>query len=418
MQTKISPFTALKFGSFRYFWFGSIVSEAGNQMQTVAIAWQVYELTHSPISLGLIGLSGFIPLLFFSLLGGLFADRVNRRKLLILTQALQGFSALGLFLLTYLGHISPPWIYAVLVFNGIVGSFNQPARQSMMPSLVPNKFFMNAVSLNTMQFQAAQVLGPAAAGLIIANFNVGMVYFINAVSFLFIIASLLLIRIPLRDKKQAASLNWHSIREGIKFVKGTQILYSTMLLDFFATFFGTANILMPVFAKDVLKVGAQGLGALYAAPAVGGVLAGLVLSSVHSIKRQGEVILIAVFVYGLAIVGFGLSGSFYLSLVFLALMGGADMIGAIIRNTIRQMITPDRLRGRMASIMRLFFQGGPLLGDIEAGFLAFFLGGPVTVLIGGMGTMLATSLVAKLLPDLRRYHPLDPSDSAQGQPRM
>jgi hypothetical protein len=213
-----------------------------------------------------------------------------------------------------------------------------------------------------------------------------------------------MIRVPLNLGKQV-ELSTKSILEGVKFVLSTPILYSTMILDFLATFFGTATILMPVFAKDVLHVGPTGLGLLYSAPAMGAVIGGLVLSVLphHQIKNQGKVIILAVLFYGVATIGFGLSKSLLLSLFFLSLLGFWDMIARVIRNTVRQMITPDHLRGRMVSVMRIFFQGGPQLGDIEAGLLAAAVGGPVSVVIGGVGVIAITSIVAFLNPKLRNY---------------
>jgi len=214
-----------------------------------------------------------------------------------------------------------------------------------------------------------------------------------------------MIKISLNVGKEKIEFSVSSVLDGVKFVLTTPILYSTMMLDFLATFFGTATILMPVFAKDVLHVGPKGLGLLYSAPAMGAVVGGLILSFLphHRIKNQGKVIIICVLLYGAATIGFGLSKNLLLSLIFLGLLGFWDMIATVIRNTVRQMITPDHLRGRMVSVMRIFFQGGPQLGDIEAGLLAAAVGGPVSVVIGGVGVIGITSLVAYLNPKLRNY---------------
>src|SRR3989338_978627 len=203
---------------------------------------------------------------------------------------------------------------------------------------------MNAISLHTLQFQTATMTGPAVAGLMIAGFGVASVYLFNSVSFLIFIASILSIKKSLNVEHSDVEFNLKSIKEGIHFVFKTPILYSTIILDFLATFFGTANILMPVFAKDILHVGPQGLGLLYSAPALGGVIAGIMLSSIPKIKNQGKIILGSVILYGLATIGFGLSKVLPISLVFLVLVGFGDMTSTIIRNTIRQMVTPDRLR--------------------------------------------------------------------------
>ncbi len=405
MKPKISPFLSLKFGAFRNYLIGTFVSETGNQMQTVAVAWQVYELTRNPLSLGLIGLANFLPILFFSLIGGLVADKADRKKLLIISQTSMAILAFVFFYLTTLHLINPWMIYLILILHSIASSFSMPARQAVLPNLVPKNYFMNAVSLHSLQFQSATMIGPAIAGVLIAGFGVGSVYLFNSISFLVFIGSVLTIKVPLNLRYKEVDFSISSIFDGIKFVASTPILYSTMILDFLATFFGTATILMPVFAKEVLHVGPTGLGLLYSAPAIGAVVAGLILSSLHhhQISSQGKVIIISVIFYGAATIGFGLSKVLPLSLFFLFLVGFADMISSVTRNTIRQMITPDHLRGRMVSIMRIFFQGGPQLGEIEAGLLATAIGGPASVVVGGAGVILITSFIALKSKALRNY---------------
>ncbi|MBI4035580.1 MFS transporter [Candidatus Daviesbacteria bacterium] len=405
MESKISPFLALKVPVFRNYLLGAFLSEVGNQMQVVAVAWQVYELTGNPASLGLIGLANFVPIMLFSLIGGLTADKMDRKKLLIISQSAQAVLAVSLFAVTFLNLANPFIIYAILVLVATTQSFSIPARQSVMPNLVPKEYFMNAVSLGTLQFQLATMIGPAIAGFLIGGAGVAVVYLINAISFLFFIGSILTIKVSLqKHDTDDVAMNLSSIWEGVRFVISTPILYMTMILDFLATFFGTATILMPVFAKDVLHVGAQGLGLLYSAPAVGGVIAGLLIASWHHrLKHQGEVIIAAVVLYGAATIGFGLSKVYILSLIFLVLVGFGDLISTIVRNTIRQLVTPDHLRGRMASVTRIFFQGGPQLGEMEAGFLAKAVGGPASVVVGGAGVILITLLVALKSKALRNY---------------
>ncbi len=405
MTSNFSPFITLKIPVFRNFLFGTFISEIGNQMQIVAVAWQIYELTRNPASLGLIGLANFLPILFFSLVGGLIADKTDRKQLLILSHSILSVIAFILFFLS-LAHLINPWIiYFILVLNSIASSFSSPARQAVLPNLVPKHHFMNAVSLHSLQYQSATMIGPAIAGFLIAGFGVGSVYLFNAISFLVFIVCVLTIRIPLNLKKEEIEFSVSSILDGIKFVASTPILYSTMILDFLATFFGTATILMPIFAKDILHVGPMGLGLLYSAPAIGAVGAGLILSFFHhhQLKNQGKIIIISVIFYGAATIGFGLSKILPLSIFFLIMVGFWDMVSSVIRNTIRQLITPDHLRGRMTSIMRIFFQGGPQLGEIEAGLLAAAVGGPVSMVIGGLGTVLITSALTYLSPKLRRY---------------
>ncbi len=404
MTLKSSPMLALKVTNFRNYLFGSFVSEVGNQMQTVAVAWQVYELTRNPASLGLIGLANLLPILFVSLIGGLAADKLNRKKILVISQSSMAVLAFTLFIMTIF-HLINPWvIYVILFLHSTASSFSMPARGAVLPNLISKKYFMNAVSLHGLQFQTATMIGPAIAGLLIAVGGVGPVYLFNAISFLAFIGTVLTINIPLNSDNKDVEFSVSSVLDGMKFVISTPILYSTMILDFLATFFGSATILMPVFAKDVLHVGPQGLGLLYSAPAIGAIIAGIAISFLHHhFKNQGKIIIISVIFYGIATVGFGLSKILSLSIFFLMMIGFWDMISSVIRNTIRQMITPDHLRGRMTSITRIFFQGGPQLGDIEAGLLASAVGGPVSVVFGGVGVVLITSILTFLSPKLRNY---------------
>lgn len=404
MTTKISPFLSLKIPIFRNFLLGVFISEVGNQMQVVAVSWQVYELTRNPAALGLIGLANFLPILFFSLIGGLIADKADRRKLLLFSQSFLAIFAFILFVLTSTHLISPWIIYLVLVLNSTASSFALPARQAVLPNLVPKSLFMNAVTLQSLQFQSATIIGPAIAGFLIGGLGVQTVYLFNAFSFLFFIVSILFMKVPVNVAKREVEFSLKAVEHGIKFVLSTPILYSTMILDFLASFLGTATILMPIFAQDVLHVGPTELGLLYSAPAIGAVVAGLALSFLHNhIKNQGRIIVISILLYGAATVGFGLSKSLPLSLFFLSMIGFWDMVSSVIRNTIRQMITPDYLRGRMISIMRIFFQGGPQLGDIEAGLLAAAVGGPISVVVGGVGVIAITSVLAYFSPKLRNY---------------
>ncbi len=399
----MSPFAALKFRDFRLLWIGLLISRIGSEMQVVAVNWQVYLLTGSALSLGLIGLSRFLPILFFSLFGGIAADIFNRRKIMLFSQFLMIFVSLVLAITTYSGHISPILIYLLIAGNSLASAFDTPARKSLVPSLLPKKYFMNGVSLNTIMWQTAIVLGPSLSGFIIAYSGVTSVYIINFFSFFAVIIALIMMKTSGRVERKTAYFNLSSLKEGLNFVKRTPIIFSTMLLDFFATFFASATVLLPIFAKDILAVGPQGLGFLYAAPSLGAVIAGIIFSSLGRLKNQGKILIFSVMLYGVATILFGLSKSFYLSLFFLALIGAGDVVSSIIRNTIRQLSTPDHLRGRMVSVNMLFFYGGPQLGEAEAGVAAAMLGAPLSVVIGGAGTIFATLVLALLIPQLRKY---------------
>jgi MFS family permease len=257
-------------------------------------------------------------------------------------------------------------------------------------------------------FQTASVVGPSIGGLVIASTGVGWVYVVNAISFVFVIVALLMMRdMPAREVSEAGSRNdvsWHAALEGLRFVFRAPLIRSTMLLDFFATFFSSATALLPIFAQDILQVGAKGYGWLYAAPAAGALLtSAAMVPMTDRIQRRGPTLLWAVAGYGLATVVFGISRSFWLTFACLALTGATDTVSMIIRNIVRQLETPDRLRGRMTGVNMVFFMGGPQLGELEAGAVANWLGAPFSVISGGVGCMIAVMWVALSTPALRRY---------------
>ncbi len=404
MKRVSSPFTALRFPDFRNFWIGLFISAIGSQMQLVAITWHVYLLTHSAFSLGAIGLARFLPLMFLSPISGLLADKYDRKKLIFINQFMMAGLAFILAYLTFIGKTTPFVIYAIVALGSITQAIDIPARNAFTPNLVPRKHFIKAVSINTLMWQSSIVIGPTLAGFAIAYLGLGSIYFINAISYLAVVVSVLLIKTQGKAiGTNQAQLSLIAIKEGIHFILKTPVVYASMLLDFVATFFSSSTTLLPIFAKDIFAVGPQGLGFLYAASSIGAVLAGLLFSSYHHIKKQGLILLGAVFVYGAATMFFGMSKTFVLSLIFLAISGAGDVVSTIIRNTIRQLITPDYLRGRMTSINMLFYTGGPQLGEVEAGVVAGFWGAPVSVIIGGLGTIVMTVLIAYLVPKLRNY---------------
>ena len=403
MKSINSPFTALQFRDFKIYWWAMIISRIGSEMQVVAVNWHVYLLTGSAVSLGIIGLSRFIPVLFAAPFGGLIADRVDRKKIIITTSFLMIIITGSLSYLTYHGQVNQFIIYLVIGLISLCSALETPARQSTVPHLVPKKYFMNATSLTVIMWQSAVLIGPAIAGFIIAYFGVAPIYLFNACTFIAMIIAMLMIT-PLGQIKADSSIHYlQSIKEGLNFVRTTPMIYSTMLLDFFATFFASATVLLPIFALDILHVGPKGLGLLYAAPALGAIVAGLITSSIGHFKNQGKILIFAVCFFGLGTILFGLSKNFYFSLFFLTLIGMGDMISTVIRNTIRQMSTPDYLRGRMVSINMIFFMGGPQLGEAEAGFLAAAVGAPLSVVFGGVTTIVAVYFIIKLVPRLIRY---------------
>lgn len=403
MRLHIPP--SLHHVRFRYLWLGLMISITGSQMQFWALLWHIRELTEHPIALGSIGLARLIPLAAFSLFGGVVADTRNRRVVMFITQTSMAIIALILGALTLEGTITLWHIYALTALQAVAQAFDLPARQAMTPNLVPTEQLPNAFSMTSIAFQTGSIAGPALSGLIIAYWGLPFTYLINAGSFLAVIIALILMgAVPqVIQPAQLRPTSLKAIREGVQFLATRPIIFSSMLLDFFATFFSSANALMPIFARDVLHVGEIGYGWLSAAQSIGATAAALVISQLDQVRKQGPLLLTAVVVFGLATIGFGLSNLFAFSMIMLMLMGASDSVSTIIRNTIRQVRTPDHLRGRMVGINQIFFIGGPQLGEIEAGLVAQFFGAPFAVVTGGIGCILSVAWIARRWPQLRTY---------------
>jgi len=408
-----SSFVALRHRNFRLIWLGLLLSFTGSMMQNAALLWHVSLLVapeHKGLALGLVGLVKVVPVMVFSMISGVVADAWDRRNVLLVTQVLATGVAVALAILALRG-LTAVWpLYLLAALSAAVGAFDLPARSALVPSLVPREHLPNAISLNTIMFQTASVLGPSLGGIVIASAGVAWVYLTNAISFSAVVLALLLMR-DLPTRQRAANgdeahdrVSLRAAVEGLRFVFRSPLIRSTMLLDFFATFFSSATALLPIFAQDVLKVGARGYGWLYAAPAAGALATSAIMVPLtERIERRGPILLWAVLGYGLATVVFGLSGSFWLTFACLAATGATDTVSMIIRNIVRQLETPDRLRGRMTGVNMVFFMGGPQLGELEAGAVANWLGAPFSVISGGIGCLVCTIWVAATTPALRHY---------------
>ena len=408
-------FAALRHRNYRLIWLGQGISFSGSMMQSAALLWHVSLLVpkaQKGLALGLVGLSRVVPIVAFSLLSGVVADAVDRRRLMLVTQSAMALVAVALAVYAFKGGIRVWPLYALSALGAAAGAFDGPARQSLIPTLVPREDLPNAISLNTIMFQVASVIGPSIAGILIATLGVGWVYALNAASFLAVIVAILLMRgVVEAPAHERGELSLKAAGEGLRFVFSQPLIRSTMLLDFFATFFSSATALLPIFAQDILQVGARGYGWLYAAPSVGAMIAGAVMVRVADrIDHRGRVLLWAVFAYGAATVVFGFSRAFLLTFVCLALTGAADTVGMVLRNVIRQLATPDRMRGRMTGVNMVFFMGGPQLGELEAGLVAQAWSAPVSVVTGGIGCLVATAWTAWRTPALRRYRREDASE--------
>ncbi len=405
-------FAALAHRDYRLLWSGLLLSFIGTFMQSAALLWHVSLLAPNrrALALGFVGLARVGPILVFSMISGVAADALNRRAVMLITQSLMALLAGVLAVLTLHGLTSLWPIYVLAALSSAAGAFDAPARQALMPTLVPRAQLPNAISLNTIAMQTASVLGPAAGGLMIAVTSVGWVYVANALSFLFVIGALLLMKgqgvthLTAEGRRPTGNFTVAAGLEGLRFVFRAPLIRSTMLLDFFATFFSSATALLPIFAQDILHVGARGYGWLFAAPAAGALIAsGMMVKMVDVIERRGTVLIGAVLAYGAATVAFGVSTAFWLTFACLAVTGAADTVSMVFRNLIRQMETPDSLRGRMTGVNMVFFMGGPQLGELEAGLVAHWLGPVVSVVTGGLGCLAATGWLAAATPSLRAY---------------
>ena len=409
MSLQIPP--ALKHRKFTFLWLGLMISIAGSQMQFWALLWHLRQLSDQPIVVSGIGAVRFVPILIFSLMAGLVADLYNRRAIMAITQSSMALVALALAFFTWQGTIQVWHIYVLTAIQAMATSFDLPARQSLVPNLVPPEVLPSAFSMQSIAFDLGAIVGPALSGLVIGYYGLYSAYLINAISFLAVIAALILMG-PVaqtgapQNRRQA--FNFGAIADGIQFIRRSPVILSSMVLDFFATFFSSANTLLPFVARDVLHVGAVPYGWLSSAQSIGAVSAGLVMSQQTRIRKQGFLLLTAVVVFGLATMLFGVSRSFVLTLLALIVVGGGDSVSTIIRNTVRQIQTPDAMRGRMVSINQIFFTGGPQLGEIEAGIAAQTLGTPLSIVIGGAGCIAAVALIAWRWPQLRRYNGDEP----------
>jgi MFS family permease len=409
MQTS---FAALRHRNFRLLWIGQIISFSGSMMQTAAILWHVSLLApegHKGLALGTVGLVRFLPIVFFSMVSGVAADVYDRRKVMLITQSIMGILAAVLGFLAWSG-IQSVWpIYLLAGLTGIAGTFDGPARQSLIPNLVPRADLPNAISLNTIMFQIASVIGGPAFGIAMAVGGIALAYWMNALSFLCVIVALLMMRdVQGKGTRDGTgtpgTMSLAAAMEGLRFVFSRPLIRSSMLLDFFATFFASANTLLPIFAQDILRVGEHGYGWLYAAQAVGALAASAAMVRlVDRVERRGLWLLWSVAAFGLATLAFGLTTSFWVMFTCLALTGAADTISMVFRNVIRQMETPDHVRGRMVGVNMVFFMGGPQLGELEAGLVANWFGAPFSVVSGGVGCLLATGWLAARTPELRSY---------------
>jgi MFS family permease len=396
---------AFQYADFRRLQAARLLAVVAFQMQSVAVGWRVYEITGRALDLGLVGLAQFAPVFVFALLTGHVADRFDRRRVVAICHALLALAAAAMAWAASLHSPSVSVIYAILVVVGTARAFAAPAAQALLPNLVPERVFPNAVAWNAGIFHVAIVMGPALGGLLYGPLGARNLFCLCAVAEL--LAFWALLGIGARPQPNANGSAANDLIAGLRFVIKNRIVLGALSLDLFAVLLGGAVALLPVFARDVLKVGPSGLGLLRSAPALGATLVGIWIAHRPLQRRVGPVLFACVFAFGCATIVFGLSRSYPLSLAALLVAGAADMISVVVRQTLVQMRTPDEMRGRVAAVNVLFIGASNELGEFESGLTAAWLGVVPAVVAGGAGTCLVVLACLALFPELARVDALD-----------
>lgn len=387
--------------SFVRFWSARIFTAAANQMLSVAVAWQIYQLTGSALYLGLVGLFQFLPRIFLTATAGNMADAHDRKRIIVWSQTVQVVVLSLLLTLTLTHTITPLRIFVLVAISGAARTFEMPATASLLPSLVPSGLLARAIAMNASAIQAAFIIGPALAGVLYAV-SEGVVYgatlalFIAAACAYWSVASPVLARQPLKGNE------WEKFIDGLRFIRAQRVVLGAISLDLFAVLFGGATALMPIIATELLHTGSWGLGLLRSAPAVGALLMSAVLARVPLKRNVGRIMFNAVGVYALATIGFGISSSLWLSVLLLAIAGAADMISMVIRGSLVQLQTPDHMRGRVSAVNSIFIGASNQLGEFESGVTAAWFGAVPAVILGGVLSLGVTVIWMLWFPQLRR----------------
>ncbi len=403
---KIDRFAVLKIPDYRRYLIGGVFAAAGSQMTNVAAGWELYERTHNPFSLGLLGLMGALPVIFLALPAGTLADRKDRRRI-ALTAEMGAVVCLLLLALISWQKLPLPLFYALILCNAVCGAFLGPALGALITNVVPENQIPAAIKFGSIRWQLAATLGPVAGGFLIHYFGrAAPIYALDSLGRLVFCAFLWPIR-PRQQQISTEKLDWSSVAAGWHFVRSNPLILSTITLDMVAVLFGGATALLPVYAKDILAVGPQGLGPLRAAPALGAIVMGVTLTLLPPFKRAGWTLILAVAGFGAATIVFGLSKNYALSLGALFTLGAFDNISVVIRHTLLQILTPDAMRGRVNAVNSVFIGTSNEIGELESGSAAALWGPIPAVALGGAVTILVVGLVGALWPQVRRLGGLE-----------
>ncbi|MBA3544554.1 MAG: MFS transporter [Chthoniobacterales bacterium] len=432
------PYAAFRFRAFAFYALGNSIAIAGRQMLTIAIEWEVYARTHSATALGLVGLAAAVPIVALSLPAGHFADRFRRKTIILLTQVGSALCSTALALVSWqhlaiprysillrandglravasvferhatfnFDDLSLPLLYLLMLLSASIRTFGWAARSSFFPTLVPRDTFANAVTWNSSIFQISCVLGPAAGGFLIVRMGFPFIYALDAVCALTFFGLVLPIE-KFREAPRVAAGAWSSLAAGIRFVLSKKIILATITLDLFAVLLGGATALLPIFADQILHCGPIGLGWLRAAPAIGAFVMAVTIAYLPPMRQAGRILLWCVTGFGIATIIFGASHWFWLSLLTLFFTGVFDSVSVVVRQTVLQLLTPDEMRGRVSAVNNIFIGTSNEFGAVESGLTAALFGPVVSVIAGGVGTILVVVAVALKWPETRKIGALD-----------
>ena len=399
---KDGPFVAFRFRDFRLFWIGYFISQIGNSMQQMAVSWLLYDLTKSPLKLGVNGAFRAAPMIVLGLFGGAIADRLDRRRVLFFTQAFLMLLAFLLGFLVQTERIQVWQVYGLTLLAAVVQSVDIPARQALVPSLVPRSVLANAIGLNSLLWKSTILIGPSLAGIAISTVGTDGAFYANALSFLAVVIALLFMKVSSSGTVTAGGFV-KELKAGVSYVRTQRIILAVMLMEAFSSLFGLDPAMLTIFAKDVLQVGASGLGFLQSARGLGAILGSGLLVTIGSRFSQGKILLYSAIVYGLSFALFGLSPYFLLSLALILVVGAADAVWGAVRSTILQINTPDFLQGRVMGVFGLSSRGLSPLGQVETGLVVPLLGARETTFLGGSLVLCASILTVLRVPAVYRF---------------
>jgi MFS family permease len=393
---------AFRYRDFRLFWFSLFVSNVGTWMQMTATNWLLYQLTDSPFQLGLNGIFRAVPAIFLGLISGTFADRYDRRRLLLLTQVALALLTLGLAILDNSGSIQAWQIYAFTFISAAVGSFDGPARQALFPSLVPRSALPNAIALNSLLWKGAALIGPSLGGIAISLLGTSGAFYANAASFLVVVIALIMMRSSTARAEKRHDF-FGEVKNGFTYMVSKPIILGIMVMEAVSSVFGLDNAMLTIFASDVFQVGAHGFGFLQSSRGLGAVIGSSLFIGMGRQPAQGNILMIAAILYGLCFAVFGVAPSFVLAVILLAMVGATDAIWSAARGTILQLTTPERFRGRVMGVFQLSNRGLHPLGQTETGLMVPLIGARETTVVGGLLVSAVTLMVAWRIPSIARF---------------